>query len=374
MKNCIRILQVTESLESGGREAVAMNLYRKIDKQKFQFDFFTLKDEEEFYTKEIKALGGEIYSAKTFSKKQNISRFFKKNYRLYKLMKDNKYSIVHIHACTPLDYIKVLFAKMAKVQNIIMHAHSGYYELDNKFKQIIIKIMKKIFSNMPNYCIACSKEAGEFLFTKRVINSPKYKIIDNSIDLEKYRFNLEEREYYRKLLNIEDNFVIGHVGRFSKEKNHEFIIKCFKKIALKDEKSILLLLGNGELTQEIVNLINKNDLNNRVIILPPSKEVNKIYQAMDIFWFPSLFESFGMVALEAQVSGLKVLISNKVPNKICLSNKCEILPLDEDIWYRKTINNMIKSDKRDFLQTNIFGNYDLSKTVTYFQNLYNGGI
>ena len=126
--------------------------------------------------------------------------------------------------------------------------------------------------------------------------------------------------------------------------------------------------------ESLVNLINKNDLNNRVIILPPSKEVNKIYQAMDIFWFPSLFESFGMVALEAQVSGLKVLISNKVPNKICLSNKCEILPLDEDVWYKKTINSMIKSDKRDFLQTSIFENYDLSKTVTYFQNLYNGGI
>lgn len=374
MKERVKVLQVTESLESGGREAFVMNLYKKINKEKFSFDFFTLKEGEEFYTDEVKKLGGNIFSAHTFNEKKGIKRFLKKNYTLYRIIKKNKYSIVHIHACTPLDYIKVLFAKILKVDIIIMHAHSSYYELDSKLKQLITMAMRKIFSNIPNYCIACSSEAADFLFTKKVISSSRYKIIDNSIELEKYYFNLQCRNKHRKLLNLEDKIVIGHVGRFSKEKNHEFIIRCFKKVAEKNSNTNLLLIGDGELKEKIEKMVNDENLSERITLLPSSKEIFELYQVMDIFWFPSLFESFGMVALEAQVSGLKVLISDTIPKKVCLSEESEMISLKEDIWCEKTIESINKLERQDLSNSNIFKQYDLRKTVQFFEKLYCGGI
>lgn len=373
MKNKVKVLQVTESLESGGREAFVMNLYRNINKDKIDFDFFTLKDGEEFYTKEIIDLGGKIFSANTFDEKKGVIRFLKKNYKLYKLIRKNKYSIVHIHACTPLDYIKVLFAKLCNVETIIMHAHSSYYELDSSIKQLAIKIMRRLFSNVPNYCIACSKEAGKFLFDEKVMMSDKYKIIDNSIEVEKFYFNRDSRKKYRKLLNIQNKFVIGHIGRFSKEKNHEFILRSFKKIVEYEKDAILLLIGEGELKEHIISLIESYGIKDRVIILPPNKEVCNLYQVMDIFWFPSLFESFGMVALEAQAAGLKTLISDNVPKSICISDNVERIPLDEEIWCEKTIISRNIFERKDFSITNVFEKYDLSNTLKFFEKIYYGG-
>lgn len=374
MKDEVRVLQVTESLESGGRESFVMNLYRNIDKEKVKFDFFSLSNEEEFYTKEAISLGANIFSSKTFDQKPGIIRFLRKNLYLYRIMKKNKYSIVHIHACTPLDYIKVLFAKLAKVKLIIMHAHSSYYKLDSISKQLTIKFIKLVFSSIPNYCISCSIESADFLYTKKTIQSKKFKIIDNSVELEKYYYNHQYRNYYRKLLKIDKEFVIGHVGRFSKEKNHEFIIECFYKIVQRNKNVILMLVGDGELKDNIKSLAVKYNLIEKVIFLEPTKEVYKIYQAMDIFWFPSLFESFGMVALEAQISGLKVLISDNVPKKVSLTESAEILSLDKNIWCERTILALNEYKRQNYSESNIFENYNLKYTIQFFEMLYCGGI
>lgn len=366
----IKVLQVTESLDSGGREAFVMNLYRNINREKFQFDFFTLKEEEEFYTTEIKEMKGRIFSARTFSEKKGMKRFIKKNYYLYKIMKENKYSVIHIHACTPLDYIKVLFAKLARVNTIIMHSHSSYYLLDSKLKRITSFIMKKMFSDIPNYRIACSEEAAQFLFSKKNIDLLQYSIVNNSIDLKKYYFNLDCRDKERKLLNIKNEIVIGHIGRFSSEKNHDFIIRAFEKISFNDDNIILILVGDGELKEQIIELIIEKNLEEKIRILPPIKDIYKLYQVMDIFWFPSIHESFGMVALEAQVSGLKVLTSNTIPKKICLTNECEMLPLEEEIWCKKTLYSIKKLKRKNFSSSKIFKQYDLEIMVNFFENLY----
>lgn len=370
----IKILQITESLDSGGREAFVMNLYRNINREKFQFDFFTLKEEEEFYTSEIKEMNGKIFSARTFSEKKGIKRFLKKNYYLYKIMKENKYSVIHIHACTPLDYIKVLFAKLVRVNTIIMHSHSSYYLLDSKLKRITSFIMKKIFNNIPNYKIACSEEAAQFLFSKKDVELLQYNIINNSIDLKKYYFNKECREKQRKLLGIKDEIVIGHVGRFSPEKNHDFIIRIFEKISINNNNIILILVGDGELKEQVTELIRQKNLRDKIKVLQPVKEICKLYQAMDIFWFPSIHESFGMVALEAQVSGLKVLTSNTIPGKICLTNECEMIPLEEEIWIEKTLYNIDKLKRKNFSTSDVFNEYDLNITIKFFEKLYCGGI
>ena len=302
----LRILHYIGSLNIGGSQTMIMELYRNIDKTNIQFDFIVDRKDELFYKDEIESLGGKIFIIEKF-KGYN---FFSYKKQLKKLFNEHKeYNIIHGHVRSVASiYLKV--AKKCGLKTIV-HSHST--SNGKGLQSIIKKILQHNIRYIADYFMGCSKEANIWLFGKKIANSNKCFIINNSFNIKKYLFSLEDREFIRKQNGIsDDEIVIGHVGRFVDVKNHTFIIQVFKKLIDHNKNYKLLLIGYGELWDKIKDLVNKEGLSSKVIF-KKSADVCKYYSAFDMFVLPSKYEGLGIVLVEAQLSGLNCLASNTVP-------------------------------------------------------------
>lgn len=218
---------------------------------------------------------------------------------------------------------------------------------------------------------ACSKAAGEFYYGKEAVANGLVKVIPNAIDLEKYKFNQAIREKIRKSLNIEDKFVVGHIGRMAPPKNQKFLLQIFKKVKKERTNSILLMIGNGPLKKEIESEIKRLNLQDSVILLGVRNDVPNLLMAMDVFVLPSLSEGLGIVAMEAQASGLKCILSDKVPVEtdmggakyISLQTYCKQ-------WASAILNCEKKHNRNSYLSNLIKNGYSIKESVEALQNYY----
>lgn len=169
--------------------------------------------------------------------------------------------------------------------------------------------------------------ASSWFFNQRVMQNPNYKVIVNAIDVKKYNKNDEIRMKYRKEFNVQDKIVIGHVGRFHFQKNHQFLIKIFKCLSERNQRYHLLLVGQGQIEQEIREYVKQKNLESRVTFLGARSDLDKIYQTMDLFILPSLFEGLGIVALEAQAALLPCVLSDGVPKIVRVNDNVIFVPL-----------------------------------------------
>ena len=345
----MKILYVlNDTLKYGGTEAVCLNYLHHINKEIYTIDFLLHTTEDEMNSNEIcsrlRQQGINIYcvTPRRISVNKNIKE-------LNSFFKNHKYDIIHSHADSA-NYIILKIAKNNGHRHLISHCHStGVMIKNSRLKEIIHSICLKCFRMMmgtitKNY-MACSYEAGKWMFGKRNVDSGKVYILKNAIDLKKFCYNKELRDRIRKKLNIEDAIVIGHVGRFTFEKNHEFIIKLFKKLQDVSDKFKLLLIGTGELYNNIVDEVNRCGLNDKVVFIGNTNEVNMYYNAMDYFILPSIFEGLSLVLVEAQANGLQCLASNTVPED------ARVVP---SLVEYKSLNDM--DDWVNFISNNL--NYD----------------
>lgn len=354
----IRVLHVVTYMGRGGLETMIMNYYRNIDRSKVQFDFLIHRDERWDYDDEIEKLGGKIYHLprlNPFSAKylKSLDNFFKEH---------NEYGIVHCHQDC-LSGIVLKYAKKNGVPFTIAHSHSSN---QNKNLKYIIKLMaKKSIPKYADYLFACSKDAGQWMF-----NTDNFAILNNAIDTSCYIYNKEKSIQMKKRLGVEDKFIVGHVGRFRKEKNHSFIIDVFKEVSEINKDSILLLVGDGEIMEDIKNKVRSLGLEEKVIFLGARNDVNDLMQIMDVFLLPSLYEGFGMVLIEAQASDLKCIVSDKIPNDGIISNKVKKLNLNSDIknWVDEILN--IKNTKRNVITDIEKSKYDIKPNAKYLERFY----
>lgn len=315
----IRVLQCVNNMHRAGLETMLMNYYRQIDRAKIQFDFLTHRPERSDYDDEIEALGGKIYRA---------PRLYPCNYPAYfRYMKGffadhPEYSIVHSHI-DAMSLFPLLAAKKAGVPVRIAHSHSTSIDRDAKY--ILKQIFRLNLSHAANFRCACGEKAGEFLFRNR-----DFTRIPNAIDADKYRFDPEIRDKLRRELGIDNAFAIGHVGRFSYPKNHEFLIDIFARILKKDANCVLLLVGDGEKMDRVRAYAREKAVENKVLFLGSRDDVHKIYQAFDVFVMPSLFEGVPMVGIEAQFAALPCVFSDKVPREVAFSDGCGFISLEKD--------------------------------------------
>ena len=317
----IRILQVVNIMDRAGIENMLMNYYRVIDRSKVQFDFLTHRPVEGAYDKEIFELGGQVYHAPRLYP-QNYPAYFRFMKQFF--LKHSEYNIVHSHI-ESMSYLPLLCAKKAGVPIRIVHSHN--ISIDLNYKYPLKQLFKQLIPLVATDYAACSRSAGEYLFPRR-----KFTVIPNAINIEKFVFNEETRKSMRRKLGIEGKYVIGHVGRFTRQKNHEFLIDTFSQVIKKRDDAFLLLIGAGEYKEKFEWQIKKYSLDNKVLILSNRDDIENLYQVMDIFVLPSLYEGLGMAAVEAQVSGLKCLISDKVPEEALISPDTLRLPLRIDNW------------------------------------------
>ena len=267
----------------GGVESVVMNYYRNIDRDKIQFHFLCDEDSTDIPYDEIEKLGGKVIVIPPYQK------LFKYQKELYKIFKENNYKIVHSHI-NALSVFPLRIAKKAKIPVRIAHSHSTSNK--KEWKKNLIKDVLRPFSKIyANQFFACTEHAGKWLFGKKVLERKELNVINNAIDLKKFEFNEKIREDLRKELGIkEDTIVIGHIGRFMKQKNHEFLIDVFEK-AIKEYNDIcLVLIGQGPLENKIREIVKEKRIEDKVIFLGQRNDVNKLYQAMDVFVLPSLYE------------------------------------------------------------------------------------
>lgn len=269
----------------------------------------------------MKALGGNIYEVTSCD--ENILKFTKE---VYLIIKKGNYQIVHSNV-NSLSAFSLLAATLAGAKIRILHNHSADSRAERA--RTIIKRMLRPFARLfANQYWACSSVAAEWMYGKKNVRKNKVTIINNAVELDKFAFNKSRREDLRKELNIENCFVIGHIGRFMRQKNHIFLLEIFKEVLKKNDNARLLLVGDGKLRKKLEAIVKKEGLGNKILFLGIRDDVAELYSAMDIFVLPSLYEGLPVVGIEAQASGLPFICSDRVSNEIILSeNTCRI-PLD----------------------------------------------
>lgn len=279
----IIIAHIMGKWNGGGVESVVMNYYRNIDRNKIQFHFLCDEDSTDIPYEEIEKLGGKVIVIPPYQK------LFKYQKELYRIFKENNYKIVHSHI-NALSVFPLRIAKKAKIPVRIAHSHSTSNKKEWK-KNILKMILRPLSKLYANKYFACTEYAGKWLFGKKVVERKELNVINNAIDLKKFEFNKNAREDLRKELGIkEDVLVIGHVGRFMKQKNHEFLIDVFEKAIKQDDNIYLILVGQGPLEDKIKEMAKEKGIEDKILFLGQRNDVNKLYQAMDIFVLPSLYE------------------------------------------------------------------------------------
>lgn len=355
----VRVLHVVTYMGRGGLETMIMNYYRNIDRSKVQFDFLTHRDERWDYDDEIEKLGGRIYHLprlNPFSPNylKALDNFFKEH---------NEYGIVHCHQDC-LSGIVLKYAKKNGVPFTIAHSHNSNQDKNLKY---LIKIMaKRNITKYADYLFACGKEAGKWMF-----NTENFTVLNNAIDTESYIYNEEKALKMKEELDIKDKFVIGHVGRFRPQKNHSFIIDIFKKVSEINNNAVLILVGDGELTNDMKNKVKSLNLNEKVMFLGARDDVNDLMQGMDVFLFPSLYEGIPLTMIESQASGLNCIISDKVPKECIITNNVKLISLDKSSqhWAKEIIK------KKNNIRNNFYNEienakFDIKSNAIWLQKFY----
>ena len=312
----IRILQCVNNMHRAGLETLLMNYYRNIDRTKIQFDFLMHRQERSDYDDEIESLGGRIFRA---------PRLYPQNYPAYfAFMKTffrehPEYRIVHSHIDS-MSYLPLLAAKKAGVPVRIAHSHSTAIDLDLKYP--LKQYFRYKLNSVATHRVACGENAGHFLFRNH-----DFTLIPNAIDAAKFSFSPEIRVEKRKELDLGDAFAVGHAGRFTYAKNHTFLLKIFQEILNTEPNAVLLLAGTGEKEQEIRNLAEKMNIAQQVKFLGSRGDMHELYQAMDVFVMPSLFEGIPVVGVEAQCASLPCVFSDQVPKGTEITDLCRFVSL-----------------------------------------------
>lgn len=319
MAEPIRVAQMMTDMNYGGVEMVVMNYYRHIDCNKVQFDFFALEGSSVPQREEIERLGGRVYIVPKYT---HLSEYEKEITRIFK---QNHYKIVHSHMNT-LSVFSLWGAKKAGVPNRIAHNHSTAGK--GETKKNIMKYMLRPFAKVyPTELCACSRYAGEWIYGKNA----DFRVFNNAIDLNRYTYNAEKATEIRRELGIENNFVIGHIGRFCYQKNHDFLIDIFNEVHKKRSDAILLLIGEGELEEDIRNKVKMLGLMDHVKFMGRQNDTSKFYQAMDCFVLPSRYEGLPVVGVEAQAAGLPCILSDKVTPETKILDTTVFIPCESPV-------------------------------------------
>ena len=362
----IRVLHSVSNMDRAGIETMIMNYYRHIDRSKVQFDFLANKSKPGAYDEEIKSLGGRIF----ISPGLNPINWFKYKKMVKKLLAENpEIKVVHSHNGA-FSLQAQLAAKQRGIKNRITHVHGTKIDFNLKLPlKLLYKTQLKRVSN--NYW-GCGTEAIKYYFGEKTILNGNYKVIHNAIDTKKFIFNEEKRFKLRAKYNLDNKFVIGNVARFMKQKNHTFTLDLFKVILQKEPNAVLMLLGDGELLEPMKQKAKELGIERSIMFMGNVDNVNEMYQAMDVFLLPSLFEGLPVVGIEAQASGLKCIFSNTITDEVKVTDNVEFLDLNKDSiekWANKILSYK-EYERKNMEKEIINAGYSIKEEAKKLQEIY----
>jgi len=366
MSNPIRVLQVLAGMNRGGAETLVMNIYRNLDRTKVQFDFILFRQEECDYNEEIRKLGGKIYWIPRYNGKNHFK--YKKAWNTF-FKKNPEYRIIHGHVRSTAS----IYLKIANKYGLTTIAHSHSTASRGKLHEQLLKnIIQYPIRNISDYLFSCSEQAGLWLYGSKATKKDNFRIIMNAIDTEAYRYNEASRNETRKQLQVENKFVIGHIGTFTRPKNHTFLLDVFKEVHQRNSDATLLLIGDGELRSSIERKIKNLGLADSVILTGVRTDVKALLRAMDVFVFPSLFEGLPVTIIEAQASGLYCIVSDTITDEVKISDSIKFISLSEtpEYWSNEIQNSDLDRNREDQYKVVMENGYDIHEVVSWLKEFY----
>lgn len=375
-ENKIRILQSVGAMNHGGIEHFVMNLYRAIDRDKIQFDFMYRVAEPCVFDEEIRDLGGIIYRCPSPDRHplrahKYYSAFFAEH---------PEYKVVHEHRTANSGFYGLLrAARRSCGQTRIVHSHSSmslrrHGTMENMVELATIRVNTPRIGEIATDYIACSDAAADWLFPETVIDRGKVVIIPNGIRVDNFAYNRSNRALVRKKFEIPDGaLVIGHVGRFQKVKNHAFLVELLKFLIEGGNAAYLLLVGDGDLRSDIEERALSCGLADNVVFAGPQSNPSPFYSAMDVFCMPSLHEGLPVSCVEAQASGLPLVLSDVISKQADLTGRVDFLSLKAPLsdWGKATLGALRTEEERFAGRVEVeSAGFDISNQAKWFEKFY----
>lgn len=361
MSDPIRVLHVFAALDSGGVSNYVMNLYRAIDTELIQFDFAMTGGEKSLFDDEVISKGGRIFYF-------NLTKNFVFN--LHSILQDEgPFQAVHSHV---FFYSGLVLAEAKKcgVPVRVAHAHNAYTGQSRTVSRIVYEFgMRALMHVNATHLLGCSEKACSYVFGHKTLRNSRALVVPDGIDYGRFAYNPEVRETVRKEYNLNGRYVVGHVGHFNTAKNHEKILTVFLAVCQHRDDAALLLVGDGELEQGIRSRVAELGLEDKVIFAGAHRDVERFYQAMDVFLFPSRYEGFGMAMIEAQASGLCCVASDVVPKETAIIENVAFLPIGADDF--QWADSLLRfADLTRTQAEKIKQRYSIDQTAGFFYDIY----
>lgn len=353
MEKKIKILQIVPSLSmANGVAACICNYFINMDKTNFEFTFATLNDRDHGRYKMIEDNGGKIVE---LYRNCNVFQYIKK---IDDFFKNNKFDIVHCNVANT-GVIFLYFAKKYNVKVRILHSHATS-SADKLFKKIRNNIISVFTKKFANEYFACSEAAGKAMFGRK-----EYFVLNNCVDYQKFKYDEILRKKLRKKYNVENDFVIGNIGRLCNQKNQKFLIELLTKLT----NCKLMIIGNGPLENYLKEYAYKMNVQDRIIFTGSISNTNEIYNVFDVFALPSIYEGLPVVGVEAQANGLPCTFSENITKEVKINENVKFLKLDIDEWQTNILNiGRISELENKFA----FSKFNVMEEAKKLENKYKG--
>lgn len=362
----LRVLMLFTNMNRGGAESMVMSYFRHINRSKVVFDFLVHRKERGAYEDEIESLGGHIYRMRPFHPLSFHQ--YKKDIRLF-FDEHPEFKVVHGH-CSELGYFVYQEANRRHLPVIIAHAHNAHALFDLKwpFRTWFKHRMRRYLT----HGFTCGEDASRWLFGNKLAASAILQ--RNAIDTQLYHYHEENRQELRERIGIEDEtLLIGHVGRFNRQKNHDFIVKVFSEVVKQYPNTRLLLVGQGELESQVREQVERLGLSEQVIFAGIRGDVPQLLQAMDVMLFPSFMEGLSLSMVEAQCAGLPILASDTIPSEVAMTDLVTFKSLSESPcdWAVALLEICQRSISREQYSEQIASaGYDIRANARWLQEFY----
>lgn len=360
-----RLLCLISSLDSGGAETFLMKIYRSLDRSNYQMDFCINVDRVCFYTEEVLSLGGKIYYLP--SKSSSLKNFCQ---GLKKIIQDNHYAYILRITSNAMGFLDLKVAKKAGAA--VCAARSSNSSDGGGIKALLAhRLGRLLYSRYVDVKFAPSDLAAKYTFGASAYQNGTVTILHNAVDLDVYHYSVDGRNKIRTEFGIDQHTtVVGHIGRFTPQKNHNFILKVFQEFRRINAGTILMLVGAGDLADEIRKKAEDFGVAQSVIFTGVRSDIPDILSAMDVFLFPSLYEGMPNTVIEAQAVGLPCVIADTITQEADITGLVKYLSLDQHAgeWAGAVSKaaGHIRFDTRELLIRN---HYDISSVVKEFVSL-----
>lgn len=346
------------SAQMGGVESFLLNYVEHMQDEKNVFEFVMFEKVPDFFRHSSLAdCKVHLLPFRT----QHPIRYKKE---IIRILKQNHYDVLWYNACTLSDVSLMKYAEKWKVPCRIIHSHNSE-NMGGRAVEVLHKLHKRSIDRLATDYFSCSMKAAKFMFKQDMLESEHFMLVKNAINARKYEFNAQVRESVRQEFHLTDQFVIGHIGRFHFQKNHKLILQIFDEVKKTKKNAKLMLIGNGELKEQIVEQAEKLGIKDSILFLENREDIHELLQGMDVFLFPSLFEGAPIALIEAQASDLPCVVSDTIAKESLLTDKIVRISLEEDVcvWRDQVLEQGTMAGRKNRVELLGKAGYDIERSA-----------